>query len=426
MSPDPIPDARPAVWHTAPDSLFPHVRMGAVSPDSDFVPALLEILNHAVPLAACATSAPRAAPVFQTCSHAILDLLTVDNTEELARLVAGSQAQVLVVMPDGLKREQQTEVRQTPGVQQAVVRSDLDAALTRLLHAGPEPAAAPARGPREDVPARGVAGWRSIAVWSLEGGIGRTMVTLALGLDCAARGHRALTLGLGAPDMLPLQAGLNPEPNLTAWLQNPRQEALRDIVQSQSGLDLLAGFLSPPALSRFAAQALAGEASLEALVMQAARLGYASVLMDVSAQELAVPALKAANTLVLVSSATAQGAVAAVEAYRLARHEIQLPAESCHLVLNRCRPGQFKTPEFTETVRRALRDMPEPVLALPEDPAGDTQGLRMADGERGAGHALRENMRALGDRLFGPTEPSRLHADSVKSFGPFTFRIGRT
>lgn len=418
----------PDIRQTAPES---GLRTGVVSPHMEFRVMLAQCTDGQLPIDAYATAPDDAAEVLASCSHVILDLNIVDSTEALEALLAGCAAHVLVVVPSSLTPDVLKTVMQTPGASHCMLDSELPGALARMFafpprensgaagHSGPEPVPA--------IPAPpAIGGWRSIAVWGLEGGIGKTLLTRALGLDCAARGHKALVVGLGSPDMLPLRAGLNPEPGLAGWMQEPRADILQQQVQTDGNLDLLAGFLSPPALSRFAMHALEGETSLQTLAMQTARLGYAAVILDVSAQELAAPALQAVNTLVLVGSATAQGAVAIVEAYRLARHEIGLPAAHCHLVLNRCRTGHLTPHQFTSTVRTALRDIPEPVIVLPEETGADER-LASRPGAVWGSDSWRQSIHHLGDMLFGTAgqaagyDPEPVHETR---FGPLVFRKG--
>lgn len=142
-------------------------------------------------------------------------------------------------------------------------------------------------------------------------------------------------MGLGAPDPLPLSLGLRPEPNLQRWRGSPTVNDLKKAVQSYDTMDLLAGFPSPLELAAYLPDALEGESSLPRLASNAAYAGYAQVVFDVSAQELAATALAAANALVLVSLATLPGILSTVEAVRLATETLggrhSLPTSAIHL-----------------------------------------------------------------------------------------------
>ena len=416
----------PAAWTIQADSPAPVARVGVISPRLEFAVSLTQSVAQGLHIAMSATTAEQAPAVLASCSHVIVDLYIADTVPALTALLQASAAQVVLVIPDDLVPTQQDEVRQIPGVDQCVRASELGSVLAPLqapVSGSPLPGPATTPAVSAPVPAGGpaVGGWRCVAVWSLEGGIGKTRITRALGLDCVRRGCRTVVMGLGVPDVLPLQAGLHPEPNLSQWQRNPQAAQLAEIVQADGDLDLLAGFLSPLALSRFAAEAMEGEAALSRLTMQTAHLGYAAVLLDISAQEVAVPALQAANTLVLVSSATPQGAVAAVEAYRLVRHEIGLPPASCHLVVNRYRPGHLTPGQFAGTVRSVLKEMPDPVGILPEDDPAAHSRLA-APGTAWGSEEWQAALRDVGTRLFGTEEGPREEQES--RFGPLVIKRG--
>lgn len=368
-------DSAPWPAHPVPMS---QPRLGLVSPSLEFGISLAGCMAQGLSVAASASSPDKAREVLQTCSHVVLDLTIVENTGQLTELLASCPSQVLVVTPDGLLPDILAQVQSVPGVALTTPAPALPDTLPRWL-----PPQGPATvqdanvegtvGPLPNTPpsmahTTGAVGWRGLAVWSLEGGIGKSLIAWSLGTECVRRGLKCLLVGLGAPDILPLQAGLDPSPNLLQWHRDPRPETVRDLLQHNGQLDLLAGFPSPRDLGTFAPAAMDGDSSLPSLTVETARMGYAVTILDVSAQELAAPALKAANGLLLVSSATARGAVAAVEAWRLARQEIGLPVSACHLVLNRTRSGQMSAREYTATVRSGLRDMPEPVAEMSEEP----------------------------------------------------------
>ena len=405
-------------------------RLGLVSPNLEFGIALAGRMAQGLSIAASASAPDKAREVLQTCSHVVLDLTIVENTAQLAELLAACPSQVLVATPDGLLPDILAQVQAVPGVALTTPVSDLPDALPQWLPppdtaevhdpmaAGPVVAAPDA--PRSASPAAGAVGWRGLAVWSLEGGIGKSLIAWSLGAECVRRGLKCLLVGLGAPDILPLQAGLNPSPNLLQWHRNPRPETVRDLLQHNGQLDLLAGFPSPRDLGAFAPAAMEGDSSLPTLTVETARMGYAVTILDVSAQELAAPALKAANGLLLVSSATARGAVAAVEAWRLARQEIGLPASACHLALNRIRSGQMSAREYTATVRSGLRDMPEPVAEMPEVPELES-ALAQAQGQPPHPAAWQTFATRLADRIVGGSGTASAQAGETR-FGPLVFR----
>ena len=420
----------PAPWPANPIPAS-QPRLGLVSPSLDFGISLAGCMAQGLSIAASASSPDSAREVLQTCSHVVLDLTIVENTSQLTELLASCSSQVLVVTPDGLLPDILAQVQSVPGVTHTTPASELPDTLPQWLPPqGPVPVqdgnAAGTVGPVPNTPpmahTMGAVGWRGLAVWSLEGGIGKSLIAWSLGTECVRRGLKCLLVGLGAPDILPLQAGLDPSPNLLQWHRDPRPETVRGLLQHNGQLDLLAGFPSPRDLGTFAPAAMDGDSSLPSLTVETARMGYAVTILDVSSQELAAPALKAANCLLLVSSATARGAVAAVEAWRLARQEIDLPASACHLVLNRTRSGQMSAREYTVTVRSGLRDMPEPVAEMSEEPdlepaLAQSQG-RPPDLAPWQAFATR-----LADRIVGVSQAGAATKQTEETrFGPLVFR----
>ena len=413
----------PALGGTAP--VAPEPRFGLISPQPDFGDFVQQAAGTPLVWVGFAATAAEATALYDQCSHVILDLNMVHSTEALAELLAPFTGHVLVVAQPAHDLAVREAVAQTPGVTQVVMPEELSTALHQLR---PEPPSYPrfaevlTSAAEPPSPSPRIGGWKCIAVWGLEGGVGKTRLTRALGQDCVRRGQRALAIGLGCPDVLPLGAGLDPAPNLGQWLQHPRPDVLQQQVQADGDLDLLAGFLSPPALDRFAAQALQGETSLSALTMQTAHLGYAGVLLDVSAQELAGPALQCCNALVLVGTATAQGAVAAVEAFRLAHWEIGLPTAQIHLVLNRWRSHHLSQAQFLRIVRTALKEMPDPVVALAEEETPE-EARTPRPGVPWGSPAWNQSVEQVGDRLFGGAGTAAA-GGTTRRFGPLVFRQG--
>ena len=401
-------------------------RFGLLSPQPDFGDFVQQAAGGPLVWVGFATTVEEAPALFGQCSHLLLDLNIVNSTESLAELLAPFAGYVLVVAQQAHDLQVRQAVAQTPGVDQVVLPSELPAALTKMRPGSQsyprfDETATPVT-PSRPMPGTVAGGWKCIAVWGLEGGVGKTRLTRALGQDCVRRGQRALAIGLGCPDVLPLGAGLDPTPNLGGWLQHPLPEILQQQVQADGDLDLLAGFLSPPALDRFAVQALQGETSLSALTMQTAHLGYAGVLLDVSAQELAGPALQCCNALVLVGTATAQGAVAAVEAFRLAHLELGLATAQIHLVLNRRQDHHLTEGQFLRIVRTALKEVPAPVAVLSEEETM-SEARTPKPGSVWGSVEWNQSVQRVGDLLFGGTGVSAI-ASATRRFGPLVFKQG--
>ncbi len=414
----------PTPGSTAPAE--PELRFGLISPQPDFGDMVQQAAGISMVWAGCAATAAEAPALYRQCSHVILDLNMVNSTEALAELLAPCTGYVLVVAQPAHDLQIREAVARTPGVNQVALLEELSAVLPQLgSGAQAYPRFAEVLSPADlSLPTRSpvMGGWKCIAIWGLEGGVGKTRFTRALGQDCVRRGQRALAIGLGCPDVLPLGAGLDPTPNLGQWVQHPQPDTLQQQVQADGDLDLLAGFLSPPALNRFAAQALQGETGLAVLTMQTAHLGYAGVLLDVSAQELAEPALQCCNALVLMGTATAQGAVAAVEAFRLAHQEVGLPVTRIHLVLNRWRDHHLSQTQFLRIVRTAARDMPAPVVVLAEEESPE-EARAPRPGAPWGSPAWNQAVAQVGDRLFGKAEAAPA-TSPARRFGPLVFKQG--
>ncbi len=409
---------------TAPATSEP--RFGLISPQPEFGDFVQQAAGAPLVWMGFAASAAEVPNLYGQCTHIILDLNIVNSTEALAELLAPFQGHVLVVAQPAHDLQVRQAVAQTPGVNQVVLPAELPAALLQLRPgAQTYPSFSEVLAPQVPTPSLVqtpvIGGWKCIAVWGLEGGVGKTRLTRALGQDCVRRGQRALAIGLGCPDVLPLGAGLDPSPNLGQWLQHPQPDILQQQVQADGDLDLLAGFLSPPALDLFAAQALQGQTSLSTLTMQTAHLGYAGVLLDVSAQELAGTALKCCNTLVLLGTATAQGAVAVVEAFRMAHQELGMAASQIHLVLNRWRSHHLEQSQFLRIVRTALKEVPAPVAVLAEDETPD-EARTPRPGTPWGSPAWNQSVQRVGDLLFGGA--GSVPPGTVRRFGPLVFRQG--
>jgi MinD-like ATPase involved in chromosome partitioning or flagellar assembly len=288
------------------------------------------------------------------------------------------------------------------------------------------PPSAPTQRPRP-VP---LTGWRSVAVWSVQGGSGKSTLAAALALEAASRQLPTLLVGLGAPDSLPLSLSLKPDPNLGHWVQNPSLAGLQESVQRVHGVDLLAGFPTLLGLSAYLPNALSGESSLSALASLAAQAGYATLVLDVSAAELAGAALAAANTLLLVSLPTLPGLLATVEAVRLAQETLaprhRIAPERVHLLLNRVRPTTFSPDQMVKNGRSLSPHFPSLVTSLADDPGLD-ECLNQQQPAYYHVDSLRQAATRLGDTLFGVKGSTTAHPPAkegkVYQFGPLRVRV---
>jgi len=273
-------------------------------------------------------------------------------------------------------------------------------------------------------------GWRAIAVWSPQGGVGKSTLALALALEALARRLPVLLVALAAPDMTPLILdGIRPEPNLLTWRAAPTVDGLRAAVQihPKTGLHILVGFRDPVALGGYEAQS--GPTALTHLAFTAAQAGYGLVLLDVSAPELAPAALSAANTLVLVARPDIPGVHSALQAVHLVQDMMAgqhaIPPEAIYLVVNRVRETTLRPGEVVDCGKGERRDFPALATAIADDAAIEVAVNRREPAYYGS-EALRTAARTLGNLLFpatvtAPTAPAR--PPRVFKLGPVRVRI---
>lgn len=272
-------------------------------------------------------------------------------------------------------------------------------------------------------------GWRAIAVWSSQGGVGKSTLSLALAIESAARRLPTLLIGLGAPDTIPITAGLRPEPNLLNWVATPTAEGLRAAVQRYDALDILAGFPDPLALTGYSENATDGPASLYNLVHTAADAGYAVVILDVSSQVLEAAALAAANTLVLVARPDLPGILHAVEATRLV-HEVmagrhRIPPQAIHLVVNMVRDTTLRPDEVAKAGANLRPDFPSLAAYVADDPQVEL-AVNQSRPPYFSSEALRRGAKALGDLLLAAPPASVAEAGRpgrVVKLGPVRIRM---
>ena len=206
-------------------------------------------------------------------------------------------------------------------------------------------------------------GWRAIAVWSPQGGVGKSTVALALALEALSRRLPTLLVGLAAPDMTPLILdGILPEPNLLTWRADAHggRPALGRAGASQDRAARPGRLPRPVALGSYEAQS--GPAGLSTLAYTAAQAGYGILILDVSAPEIAPAALSAANTLVLVARPDTPGVYAALQAVHLVKDVMAgqhaIPPEAIYLVVNRARDTTLLPDEMVKYGKDERRDFP--------------------------------------------------------------------
>jgi MinD-like ATPase involved in chromosome partitioning or flagellar assembly len=273
-------------------------------------------------------------------------------------------------------------------------------------------------------------GWRSIAVWSPQGGVGKSTIALALALEATQRHLPTLLVVLSAPDMTPLILdGINPTPNILNWRANPTVAGLKAAVQvhKQTGLHILVSFSDPVSLGDYDAQN--GPASLQNLTMRAAQAGYGLVILDISAPEIAPSALAAATTLVLVARPDLPGVKSALEGLRLVKDVMAgqhaIPAGAIYLVVNRVRGTTYTAAEVIEQGKRVRADFPPLAASVADDPNVELATKNYQPAIFGS-DALRTAVRTLGNLLFPaalssapePAKPAR-----VIRIGPIRLKL---
>ncbi|MCX6027681.1 MAG: ParA family protein [Chloroflexi bacterium] len=383
---------------------------------------------------ALATSMADAKPKLVTNPEVVLvEAVAAAGPTELANVFSSYRGQVWVLTPQGLGQESVEAVRRIECVAQVVEGQPNFAVLAGQIYASvlQRRIAAPAAG-ESFVSSRSTTttvGFRTIAVWSTQGGVGKSTIALALALEAKARNLPVLLLGLAAPDMTPLVLkDVANTPNLASWQSNPTVEGLKAAIQihKRTGLHILPGFRDTVALGDYNAQT--GPAALQNLVFTATRIGYSIIILDVSAPEVAPAALSIANTLVLVARPDLPGVLSALEGLRMVKDVLAgqhaIPAEAVYLVVNRVRNTTMTPDEIVREGKASRRDFPPLAAAIMDDPNVELAVKAMQPARDGS-EPLRLAAKTLGNLLFPAAmqaAPDAGQAARVKRFGPFVFR----
>lgn len=364
-------------------------------------------------LAAQATSAADArAKLALKPEAAVVDAAMVSGFDELAELCGGYDGSLYAILPDGIPPSLVEAVRQLPGVREVMLGEpnlpDLAGRIYAAIQADRRLDFSGASGYRlgQFGPCSAMVGWRCVAVWSLQGGSGRSTLATALALEAAERRLPTLLVGLGVPDVIPLRLNFaGPEPNLLTWAAAPTVEHLKTSVRPYDVLDVLAGFPDQGSLDDYLPAAMSSQQGLPALSSTAAHAGYAVVILDVSAPEMAAPAISAANTLLLPALPLPDALYAVGEATRMvsqfmgSRHSI--PLDGMHLVLNRVRDTMLAPDEFMRSLGRLSGSTPPLAAVIPDDPRIDTASTQFRPAYNFS-EPLRQAMKHVGDLLFAP------------------------
>ncbi|MCO6451206.1 MAG: hypothetical protein J5I90_10515 [Caldilineales bacterium] len=331
--------------------------------------------------------------------------------EEFAAVLGGFSGSLYALLPEETPASILQALQEMPALAEAlsgeVNLPELASRIYANAHAARQMDGATERyGLLQNGPRSAMVGWRCIAVWGLQGGSGRSTLATALALEAAERRLPTLLVGLGVPDVIPLRLGFDgPEPNLNTWMATPTAEQLRACIRAYDLLDVLAGFPHQAGLDGYAAVAMNNQQGLPGLASVAARAGYAVVVLDVSAAEMAAPAISAANTLVLTALPTPDGLLAVSEATAMAgtfmSHQHSIPLEGMHLILNRGRDTLLAADEFMRSLSRMRAGTPPLAAVIPDDPRIDTARTQFRPAYN-LSEPLRQASKRLGDLLFAP------------------------
>ena len=272
-----------------------------------------------------------------------------------------------------------------------------------------------------------IGGLRIMTAWSRGGGTGKTTIATALAQAVARRSLKTLLIGLGSPDIMPLQIGLQPEPNILSWLSNPTDDGLRASIQTVGDLHVLAGF--PDILSEAQGDKPAeSKGSITELVTSAAYGGYAAIMLDTPSSGIAPRAVSAANTWLMIARPTIADVWTSVEAFRTVTQKSagqhRITPGNIFVVLNQRTNGMLTADEWHRAADAACRKMglgvgfPPVVSVIPYVPevaiAQDNGRSALDSSDEFARPILK-----LSDMLFGNATGASVQRDTSN-----TMRIG--
>ena len=372
----------------------------------------------------------------------LLDATVFDGPPPLIEALTSISGAVYLIAPGGIGEELIEQFKSIPSVKSVslgdvniadfMARAYADALALRRMAPALSPTAwngGPQRG-------AGVGGLRIVTVWSRSGGTGRTTIAISLAQAVARRGLKTLLIGLGAPDVAPLLLGLQPEPNITAWMAAPTDESLRSSIQTAGDLHVLAGF---PDITSEAQGERASEAkgSINELVTSAAYGGYSAIILDTPSAGGVVPrALSAANTWLMVARPTVADAWMSVEAFRTVTQKIagqhRITPGNIFVVLNQRTNGHLTADQWHTAADSACRKLnlnvgfPPVMATLPysvDVPLAQDGGRSALD----ASDEVARPIHRLAEALFGgiAAAPQDRKDGGVVRIGPLKIRTGK-
>lgn len=296
----------------------------------------------------------------------LLDATVFDGPKLLVDALTSVTGAVYLIVPPSVTEELISEFKSIPSVKMVypgdvniaefMTRAFADAlSLRRTIPVANQQAWAGGRSGGSSI-----GGLRIMTVWSRSGGTGKTTIATALAQAVARRSLKTLLIGLGGPDVLPLQIGLQPEPNILSWINNPTDEGLRSSIQVSGDLHILAGF--PDILSEAQGDKPAeSKGSIAELVTSAAYSGYAGIVLDTPAGGIAPRAVSAANTWLMVARPTVADVWTSVEAFRTVTQKSagqhRITPGNIFVVLNQRTGGMMTPDEWHRAADAACRKM---------------------------------------------------------------------
>ncbi len=366
----------------------------------------------------------------------LLDATVFDGPKGLVDALTSVTGAVYLIVPPTVDEKLIAEFKSIPSVKMVFIgdvnivefetRAYADAlALRRTVPAANQQAWAGGRSGSV------VGGLRIITVWSRSGGTGRTTIAMAIAQAVARKALKTLLIGLGGPDVLPLQIGLQPEPNILSWVANPTDEGLRASIQTAGDMHVLAGF--PDILSEAQGDRPAEQkGSITELVTSAAYGGYAAIILDTPSGGIAPRAVSAANTWLLVARPTVADVWTSVEAFRTVTQKSagqhRITPGNIFVVLNQHANGMLTPDEWHRAADSACRKMGlsigfPPVVSVipyvPEVSIAQDNGRSALD----SSDAFARPILKLSDMLFGNSVGVPVRDDSsVMKLGPLKIR----